>query len=46
MSSDQAGPQAMTLPQLDARMMDLFRRADADGDGIVTLREAMDGAGR
>lgn len=46
MSTAQSGMQAMTLPQLDARMMDLFRRADTDGDGIVTLREAMNGAGR
>ncbi len=38
-------PETLTLPMLDARMMTMFRNADADGDGIVTLREAMDGAG-
>ena len=41
-----AGGATLTLPELDARMMEMFRAADEDGDGIVTLREAMDGAGR
>ena len=40
------GPATLTLPDLEARMMALFREADANGDGIVTLREAMDGADR
>jgi len=38
--------QTLTLPQLDARMTAMFRQADTDGDGIVTLQEAMVGAGR
>jgi len=36
----------MTLRDLDAQMMAMFRRADRNGDGIVTLREAADGSGR
>ncbi len=39
------GPETLTLPQLDARMMAMFRDADADGDGVVTLQEATNGAG-
>ncbi len=37
---------AMTLPQLDAQMMTMFRNADRDSDGVVTLQEAIAGAGR
>jgi len=44
--SPEIGAQVMTLPQLDATMMAMFRRADADGNGIVTLQEAMNGSGR
>jgi len=40
------GSEILTLPELDARMMTMFRNADTDGDGIVTLREATRGAGR
>jgi len=36
----------MTLRELDAQMMAMFRKADTNGDGIVTLREATEGSGR
>ena len=39
------GAETLTLPKLDARMMAMFRNADADGDGVVTLQEATIGAG-
>ena len=35
-----AGPNSMTLADLDARMMAVFERADTDGNGIVTVQEA------
>ena len=43
---DDFGDATLTLPDLDARMMKLFRAADRNGDGTVTLREAMEGAAR
>ncbi len=40
------GSETLTLQELDAQMMAMFRDADANGDGIVTLQEATNGAGR
>lgn len=45
-ASGGTGTQALTLPALDAQMMMMFRQADRDANGIVTLNEAIAGAGR